>query len=212
MSEEVSRLRPGPIETLLTHCHRRAYAPKAVVIRQGDPAGELYYIIRGSVTVMLQDEKGHELVLAYLGSGEFIGELGLFNGDHNRTALVRAKTQTEIAHISYRKLRSLTDLYPSIVESMTEQLAHRLTRTNQKLGDLAFMDVYGRVAHTLLEMSKQPDAITHPAGIQIRVTRQELARVVGCSREMVGKVIKDMERRHAIEVDGRNIVILALSP
>lgn len=210
MTQAVTKFGSSPIEALLAQCHCRTFAPKAIVIRQGDPAGELYYIIRGSVTVMLQDEKGHEIVLAYLGSGEFIGELGLFNEDHSRTALVRAKTQAEIAQISYRKLRGMTDLYPAIIASMTEQLARRLMKTNQKLGDLAFMDVYGRVARTLLEMSKQPEAIIHPAGAQIRITRQELARLVGCSREMVGKVIKDMEHRNAVEIDGRNIVVLGM--
>ncbi len=201
-----------PVEELLKHCHCRTYAPKSTIIRQGDPAGELYYIIRGSVTVLLEDEKGHEIVLAYLNEAEFFGELGLFNEDHSRTALVRAKTDTEVAQISYQKLRGLTDLYPHLIIAMTAQLARRLCNTNQKLGDLAFMDVYGRVARTLLDLCEQPDAVTHPAGVQVRITRQALARLVGCSREMVGKVIKDMEEQRTILTEGKNIVVLAAQP
>lgn len=211
MTETLEDTPAGPVTELLAHCHCRTYAPKSTIIRQGDPAGELYYIVRGSVTVLLEDDKGHEIVLAYLGEGEFIGELGLFNADHSRTALVRAKTETEIAQISYKKLRGLTELYPNIIVAMTEQLARRLTLTNQKLGDLAFMDVYGRVARTLLDLSKQPEAASHPAGVQVRITRQELARVVGCSREMVGKVLKDMEDQGLVAIEGRNLVILGNS-
>lgn len=196
------------IQKFLTHCHRREFSAKASIIRQGDPAGELYYIIRGSVTVLLEDDKGHEIVLAYLNPGDFFGEIGLFNEDASRSALVRARNACEIAQISYSKLRSLTDLYPDLIIAMTTQLARRLRNTNRKLGDLAFMDVYGRVARTLLDLCEQPDAMTHPDGMQVRVTRQELARLVGCSREMVGKVLKDMEEQGHVAVAGKNIVLI----
>jgi CRP/FNR family cyclic AMP-dependent transcriptional regulator len=196
------------IQKFLTHCHRREFSAKASIIRQGDPAGELYFIIAGSVTVLLEDDKGHEIVLAYLNPGDFFGEIGLFNQDASRSALVRARTVCEVAQISYSKLRSLTDLYPELIIAMTTQLARRLRNTNRKLGDLAFMDVYGRVARTLLDLCEQPDAMTHPDGMQVRVTRQELARLVGCSREMVGKVLKDMEEQSHVAVSGKNIVVV----
>lgn len=200
------------IAELLAHCHRRVYSPKAAIIRQGDPAGELYYIIRGSVTVLLEDDKGHEIVLAYLNPGDFFGEIGLFNEDASRTALVRARGECEIAQIGYRKLKGLTEIYPDLIVAMTSQLARRLRNTNRKLGDLAFMDVYGRVARTLLDLCEQPDSMTHPDGMQVRVTRQELSRLVGCSREMVGKVLKDMEDQKHIAATGKNIVVLGVRP
>ena len=200
------------VASLLNHCHRRQFPPKVAIIRQGDPAGELFYLISGSVTVLLEDDKGHEIVLSYLNPGDFFGEIGLFNADASRTALVRARTECEIAQISYQKLRSLTDLYPDLIIAMTSQLARRLRNTNRKLGDLAFMDVYGRVARTLLDLCEQPDAATHPQGMQVRVTRQELARLVGCSREMVGKVLKDMEEQKHVLANGKNIVVLGVSP
>ncbi len=200
------------VDKLLAHCHRRVFSAKAAIIRQGDPAGELYFIIRGSVTVLLEDDKGHEIVLAYLNPGEFFGEIGLFNEDANRTALVRARGECEIAQIGYKKLKALTEIYPDLIIAMTSQLARRLRNTNRKLGDLAFMDVYGRVARTLLDLCEQPDAMTHPNGMQVRVTRQELSRLVGCSREMVGKVLKDMEDQNHISALGKNIVVLGVRP
>jgi len=198
------------VHAFLGHCHRRRYPAKSAIIRQGDRAGELFYIVSGSVTVLLEDDKGHEIVLAYLNPGEFFGEIGLFSGDESRSALVRARTECDIAQIGYTRLRTLGDLYPQLLELMTAQIARRLRATNRKLGDLAFMDVYGRVARTLLELCEQPDAMTHPEGTQVRVTRQELGRLVGCSREMVGKVLKEMEDQEQVLVTGRNIVLLGI--
>ncbi|MBI4695765.1 MAG: cAMP-activated global transcriptional regulator CRP [Gammaproteobacteria bacterium] len=203
---------PQFIQSFLAHCHRRRFPSKAAIIRQGDPAGELYYIVSGSVTVLLEDDKGHEIVLSYLNAGEFFGEIGLFSEDASRSALVRARQECEVAQISYSKLKGLTELYPMLISAMTSQLARRLRNTNRKLGDLAFMDVYGRVARTLLDLCDQPDAMTHPAGMQVRVTRQELARLVGCSREMVGKVLKEMENHKQVDVAGKNIVLLGVRP
>ncbi len=75
------------------------------------------------------------------------------------------------------------------------------------MGDLAFFDVTGRVARCLLELCKQPDAMTHPDGMQIKVTRQEIGRIVGCSREMVGRVLKDLEERNLVDVKGKTMVV-----
>ena len=198
------------VQPFLMHCHLRHYPPKSAIIRQGECADALFYLINGSVAVVLEDEKGHEIVLAYLNGGEFFGEIGLFAEDGHRSALVRARSECEVAQISYAKLRTLTELYPRLVTCMTAQLARRLRNTNRKLGDLAFMDVYGRVARTLLDLSHQPDSMTHPEGMQISVTRQELARLVGCSREMVGKVLKEMENHQQVSVAGKNIVLLGI--
>jgi len=86
-------------------------------------------------------------------------------------------------------------------------MATRLRATSRKVGDLAFMDVTGRIARTLLDLTKQPDAMTHPDGMQIRVTRQELGRIVGCSREMAGRVLKALEEQGLISVKGKTILV-----
>ena len=86
-------------------------------------------------------------------------------------------------------------------------MALRLRRTSRKVGDLAFMDVTGRVARTLIDLCKEPDAMTHPDGMQIRITRQELGRIVGCSREMVGRVLKSLEEQQLITAKGKTIVV-----
>jgi CRP/FNR family cyclic AMP-dependent transcriptional regulator len=195
------------IERFLDYCHRKRYTPKTVILRQGAPSGELFYIVKGSVSVLVEDSSGHEIVLAYLNAGDFFGEMGLFNEKTNRTALVRAKGACDIASIGYEKLKGLSSLFPDLLFAIASQLAIRLRRTNRKVVDLAFMDVSGRVARTLLDLCKEPDAMTHPNGMQIRVTRQELARIVGCSREMVGRVLKDLEEKQLITARGKTMVV-----
>jgi CRP/FNR family transcriptional regulator, cyclic AMP receptor protein len=194
----------------LEQCHRRQYPAKSTIIRQGDPSHDLFYIVRGSVTVMLEDEEGRELVLAYLNAGDFFGEIGLFNEHVNRSALVRAKNTCEIAQISYERLKGMSTVFPDLLFAISSQLATRLRKMNRKIGDLAFMDVSGRVARSLLDLCREPDAMTHPDGMQIRVTRQELGRIVGCSREMVGRVLKNLEEQHLISVSGKTIVVFGV--
>jgi CRP/FNR family cyclic AMP-dependent transcriptional regulator len=195
------------LERFLEHCHRRHYPAKSVIIYAGDKPDVLYYIIDGSVSVLIEDEDGHEIVLAYLNKGDFFGEMGLFSDDPNRSAWVRTRTACEVAEISYQKFRQLYNEHPDIMFAMASQMASRLRNTSRKVSDLAFMDVTGRVARTLLDLCKQPDAMTHPDGMQIRITRQEIGRIVGCSREMVGRVLKAMEEQELISVKGKTIVV-----
>ncbi len=198
------------VARFLENCHHRQYPAKSMIIRQGDPSRELYYIVSGSVTVLWEDEAGHEIVLAYLNAGDFFGELGLFHDNQSRSALVRAKTPCEIAIMSYEKLRSMPEQYPDLLMAIASQLAFRLRKTSRKVGDLAFMDVSGRVARALLDLCNEPDAMTHPDGMQIKITRQELGRIVGCSREMVGRVMKDLEEKHLISCSGKTIVVFGV--
>jgi CRP/FNR family cyclic AMP-dependent transcriptional regulator len=198
---------PPTIERFLEHCHRRQYPAKSLIIYAGDKPDVLYYIVEGSVTVLIEDETGREIVLAYLNAGDFFGEMGLFGGDSNRSAFVRAKSKCELAEISYNRFRQLTEKDPDILFELASQMALRLRRTSQKVGNLAFMDVTGRIARTLMDLSKEPDAMTHPDGMQIRITRQELGRIVGCSREMVGRVLKNLEEQGLITAQGKTIVV-----
>lgn len=199
--------RASSIETFLEHCHRRRYPSKSVIIYAGDQSDVLYYIVEGSVTVLIEDEDGHEIVLAYLNPGDFFGEMGLFGEDSNRSAWIRTRTQCELAEISYSRYRQLAEEDPGILFALAGQMATRLRNTSRKVSDLAFLDVTGRVARTLLDLCKQPDAMTHPDGMQIKITRQEIGRIVGCSREMVGRVLKSLEEQGLISAKGKTMVV-----
>lgn len=207
--ESLAASRPvANMDAFLQHCQRRRYPAKSTIIFAGEQGESLYYIIKGTVTVVLEDDEGREMIIAYINKDEFFGELGIFNeGDRNRSAWIRAKTDCEVAEISYSKFLELWRVYPEVLFSIGSQIANRLKRTTRKVGDLAFMDVTGRVAGCLLELCKQPDAMTHPDGMQIKITRQEIGRIVGCSREMVGRVLKELEEQGLIEVHGKTMVI-----
>ena len=194
------------IDPFLEHCHRHRYPSKSVIIYAGDKPDVLYYILEGSVTVLMEDDDGHEIVLAYLNKGDFFGEMGLFSEDA-RSAWVRTKTECELAEISYNRFRQLAQEDTDILFALSTQMAARLRSTSRKVSDLAFVDVTGRVARTLLDLCEQPDAMTHPDGMQIKTTRQEIGRIVGCSREMVGRVLKSLEEQGLITAKGKTIVV-----
>ena len=195
------------VEEFLSHCHRRRYPAKSTIIYAGDQGDTLYYIIKGSVTVVIEDDSdGKEMILAYLNPGDFVGEMGLFDQEH-RSAWIRTKTECEVGEISYGKFIELSHKHPEFLFAISKQIAQRLRDTTRKVSDLAFLDVTGQVARTLLDLCKEPDAMTHPDGMQIKITRQEIGRIVGCSREMVGRVLKDLEERELVSVAGKTMVV-----
>ena len=156
---------------------------------------------------MIEDDDGKEIIVAYLNKGDFFGEMGLFDEQQNRSAWVKSKTQCEVAEISYAKFHELSKTNPEFLFAVGTQMAKSLRETTRKVGDLAFLDVTGRVARTLLDLCKQPDAMTHPDGMQIKITRQEIGRIVGCSREMVGRVLKTLEEQGLVEAKGKTMVV-----
>jgi len=198
---------PAIIE-FLEHCHKKNFNSKQTIIHLGTEPNTLYFILSGSVSIMLESDDDHEIVLDYLNPGDFFGEMGLFDKDADRSAWVKARTKCEIAQISYEKFRRILKELPDVLFELSKQMAFRLRKTSQKVSDLAFLDVTGRVASILLDLlSKQPEAMTHPQGMQIKVTRQELGKLVGCSREMAGRVLKSLEEQGIISVSGKTIVV-----
>lgn len=201
-----------PIDRFLSVCHIRQVPSKTVVIHAGDTPDALYFIVEGSVAVVIEDEDGNEIVVTYLNRGEFFGEMGMFQQDSKRSAWVRTRSECKLAEIHYDKFKRLAHDDPDLLFELSGQLATRLGRTTRKVGDLAFLDVTGRISRVLLDLCKEPDAMTHPDGMQIRISRQELGRIVGCSREMAGRVLKALEEEGHINVAGKTIVVIGATP
>jgi CRP/FNR family cyclic AMP-dependent transcriptional regulator len=198
----------GALERLFEHGRQRHYAAGATIVSAGDHSDELFYIVEGSVSVIYEDELGHELILAYLNEGEFFGEIGMFDERHERSAWVSARSAVVTSSVSYDQLREISAEDPSFVLSLLSGMAFRLRRTNEKAGDLAFLDTAGRVARALIRLRDEPDVDRERSGVRVRITRQELGRLAGCSREMVSRVLKSLEQRGVIALSGRDIVIL----
>ena len=198
------------VESFLRYCQRQDYKAKSVVLKQGDVSDSLYLILDGSVSVLVEDESepDHMLLVSYLNPGDFVGEMGLFDDEPQvRNAMVIAKTACEVAEISYERFHKISAQFPDILYAVSRQLGKRLRLTTHKLSDLAFVDVSGRIAHTLLDLCREPDAMTHPDGMQIKVTRQELGKIVGCSREMAGRALKSLEQEGLVAVFGKTMVV-----
>ena len=197
----------GNMEDFLSLAHKRKYPRGSTIIYAGEASDSIYYITKGSVTVLIEDDSGREIIIAYLNEGDFFGEMAMF-GEGMRTAWVKAKTECEVAELGYAKFAEISQGGDSgMLYELASQLAERLGKTTQKVGDLAFLDVTGRVARTLLDLCKEPDAMTHPDGMQIKITRQEIGRIVGCSREMVGRVLKTLEDQGLVSVKGKTMVV-----
>lgn len=200
------------VEEFLRFCDVREYSNRTTILREGEQSDKLYLIMDGSVSVLVEDEQDedHKMVVSYLNLGDFFGEMGLFGTeDDSRSAEVTTREASKIAEISYERFMKIKAQFPDILFGIASQMANRLRKTTYKLKNLAFVDVSGRIAHTLMELSKQPDAMTHPEGMQIKITRQELGKIAGCSREMAGRVLKALELEGLVSVSGKTIVVFA---
>ncbi len=200
------------IDRFLAHCHRRRYPSRTEVFRPGDPASSLYFIISGSVSIITEEDDGRELVLGYLGPGEFVGELGLFIESDRREVILRTRTACELAEIGHERfydllLNRLAPDAPKLLYSIAAQISRRLLDTSRKAGRLAFLDVTDRIVRTLHDLAREPEAMSHPQGTQLRVSRQELSRLVGCSREMAGRVLKKLQIDGKLHARGKTVVL-----
>jgi CRP/FNR family cyclic AMP-dependent transcriptional regulator len=210
--QEVVAINQAAITRFLSFCDTRKVPKKGLILRAGAPADKLYYLIQGAASVIDSDEDGNEIILAYLNAGDFIGELGLFYRTNERSANIRARSACVLAEIEYQRLnqlfsKELKTEHAPILTAVGLQMAQRLLQTSRRVTRLAFMDVSGRIARTLTELCNEPDAKTHPNGIQLHISRQEIARIVGCKRETVGRVLKSMEEEGLVEAKGMDIVV-----
>ncbi|WP_163649478.1 cyclic nucleotide-binding domain-containing protein [Modicisalibacter sp. 'Wilcox'] len=193
-------------DTLLAHCHRRRVAAKEMILRGGDQADMLLYLLQGVAKVAVINEQGQEMVVNYLGSGEFAGEVGVFYPQSRRSAWVAAHTECEVASLSYTAFHELAATHPELLYALGRQLSLRLMKTTQRASDFAFRDVVGRIHRCLQELS-QLASRARSDGVTIHYTRQELAMMAGCTREMAGRALKALEKSGLIRVHGKQIQV-----
>jgi CRP/FNR family cyclic AMP-dependent transcriptional regulator len=181
-----------------------------VIFAEGEPGDSLYIVLSGKVKVSRRAQDGRENMLAVMGPSELIGELSLFDPGP-RTATALAITDTRLAKLKQSMLRPWITQHPEIALQLLHVLARRLRRTNDIVADLIFTDVPGRVAKNLLQMAKK---FGNREGDRIRVThdltQEELAQLVGASRETVNKALADFAGRGFLRLEGRGVVILDL--
>ena len=182
---------------------RKSVGRNAKIIGAGDPTDSLYIVISGRLKVLMGDEQGREVILSILGPGEYFGEMGLLD-DSPRSASVVSLEACELLTISKTDFkRSLAENFDLSLMVM-RGLVKRLREADQKIGSLALMDVYGRVARLLLEMAED---VGGEKVVVKKLSKQDIAKMIGASREMVSRVMKDLQFGGYIEVRGRSIVL-----
>jgi CRP/FNR family transcriptional regulator, cyclic AMP receptor protein len=179
-----------------------------VLFHEGDPGDRLYVIVDGKVKLGRASGDGRENLLAILGPGEMFGELSLFDpGPRNATAT--AVADSALIGLGSDELTTWVSGRPDVARHLLRALARRLRRTNEALADLVFSDVPGRVAKALLDLSER---FGRPADDGLRVahdlTQEELAQLVGASRETVNKALADFASRGWLRLEARAVVLL----
>lgn len=173
------------------------------IIRAGERTDYLYFVLTGSLKVISSDEEGREVILNILGQGELFGEMGIFN-EQPRSASVVSIVPTDLILLAKNDVRTLMQQNFEIAWRMMANLADRLRSADRRIESLALMDVYGRVARVLIETSGEVDGQTLLAS---RISKQDIAKMVGASREMVSRVMKDLTARGLIEETTSGIVL-----
>lgn len=179
-----------------------------IIFAEGEAGERMYVVLDGKVKLGHTSPDGRESLLAVLGPGEVFGELSLFDPGP-RTATATAVTDTVVVGLGHADLRPWLTGRPEVAESLLQALAQRLRRTNEALADLVFSDVPGRVAKQLLDLADkfgQPG----PDGVLVHhdLTQEELAQLVGASRETVNKALADFTQRGWVEVDQRQVLLI----
>ncbi len=182
---------------------RKPYPRNSTVVAAGDPSDALYIVISGRLKVTISDKEGREAILAILNQGDFFGEMGLID-QAPRSATVVTIESCELLTITrtdfMKCLQKNFDLAMNVIRGLVE----RLRQADNKIGSLALMDVCGRVARLLMEMAETVDG---QKVVTRKLPKKQIAKMIGASREMVSRVMKEMETSGHIEVRAHRILL-----
>ncbi len=197
-----SGLSAEDLRTIESHAVLKTYRKNTVLIERGDETTSLYVIVSGKVKVYVADESGKEIVLNTQEAGEHFGELALL-GDTRRTASVMTLEDCKFLVITKSAFLECLSRHPNIGLNLIRALVERVRALTDNVSNLALRDVYGRLTATLMEHAKEEDGKL----ITDRLTQQDIASLVGSSREMVSRIFKDLREGGYISVEGKRIAI-----
>ena len=214
MLSNLELIRRVPLFSMLTETQansvsqavvKRRFKRGEAIVEQGKKSNALFIILTGRARVVSADGRGREVILANMTPGDYIGEMSLIDNEPH-SATVRAEVQTDVLMLGRLEFARCLPENTSMAYAVMKGLVQRLRHADRKIESLALMDVYGRVARALIESS-----VPNKDGfglIKDRISRQDLAKMVGASREMVSRVMKDLEERGHIETQDNGSVIV----
>ncbi len=191
------------LRVLATTVMRKSAPRSNTIMAGGDPTDSLYIVLSGRLKVMMSDSDGKEVILSILGPGEFFGEMGLID-EEPRSASVVTIEPCELLQLAKRDFNKCLAENFEMAMAVMRGLVRRLREADRKIGSLALLDVYGRVARLLLDMAETVDG---EKVVTKRLPKQDIAKMIGASREMVSRVMKDLQMGGYIEMRGSNIVL-----
>ena len=198
-----SMLPEGQLQLLTRVLSRKAYPKNSTIIAAGDPTDAMYIVVSGRLKVVMSDKEGQEVILAILNQGEFFGEMGLI-AQAPRSATVTTIEPCELLTITRADFTKCLQGNFDLTMNVIRGLVKRLREADEKIGSLALMDVYGRVARLLLEMAETIDG---QKVVTKKLTKRDIAKMIGASREMVSRVMKELQTSGRIEVRAREILL-----
>lgn len=205
MLSNLDLIRRVPLFSMLTETQavsvadavvKRRFKRGEVIVEQGKKSNALFILLNGRARVVTSDNRGREVILATLRPGDHIGEMSLIDNEPH-SATVRAEVQTDVLMLGRAEFARCLPENSSMAYAVMRGLVQRLRQADRKIESLALMDVYGRVARALLEFANE--ARDGELVIRERLSRQDIAKMVGASREMVSRVMKDLEERGFIQ-------------
>jgi len=191
------------LRALATMVVRKSAPRSNTIMAGGDPTDSLYIVLSGRLKVMMSDSDGKEVILSILGPGEFFGEMGLID-EAPRSASVVTIEPCELLQLAKRDFNKCLAENFEMAMAVMRGLVRRLREADRKIGSLALLDVYGRVARLLLDMAETVDG---EKLVTKRLPKQDIAKMIGASREMVSRVMKDLQVGGYIEMRGSTIVL-----
>lgn len=186
----LSNLSPAQSSLVANLISKKRYKRGELLIEEGKTSYALFVILSGKVRVLSQDERGREVIMAVLDAGDCVGEMSLIDGEPH-SATVRAEAQTDVLVLNREAFLRCMRENIQLAEAVMAGLVRRLRRANKQIQSLALMDVYGRVLSVLQEMAQEDEAGRKV--LRKKVSRQDVAKMVGASREMVSRVMKYFE-------------------
>ena len=189
---------------LLSCVQHRSYPRNAFILRAGEETDALYIILSGRVKVLIPDEEGHEVILSVIGPHEFFGEMGLLD-ELPRSASVETLESCDMLRLSKAGFTGILKDNFELAMLIMRNLVRRLREADRKIESLALIDVYGRVARLLIDLAENMDGKWI---VERAPPKQEIARMIGASREMVSRVVKDLQKKGLIRAEKRRIHVL----
>jgi CRP/FNR family cyclic AMP-dependent transcriptional regulator len=183
------------------------YKKEAVILSREEPGMALFLIVKGKVKVVLYGPSGREVILSMLKDGDFFGEMSLLDGQP-RSASVVAISDSEVLVLDRNDFVRFIETKPAVAISILAEMSRRLREADQKIGSLALLDVYGRVARALLDLArKEGEKSENGIVVKDRPTHQQLAGMVGTSRETVSRVMSELQRQGYLRTQGKRLIL-----